>query len=148
MKRIIFTFVISLSVCLMSFTFPGDVSQTQFLNNLVVQFLTTNGYGNNLFIDNIQIAATPEVGINTVKNQKIMIYPNPTSGSVTVYSGQKVEDLTFTLFNAQGSMVYNHNIKSTPMLSETLNFGNLPKGVYLVKIAGNNTSEQHKLIIK
>ena len=53
MKRIIFTLLIVLSVGLMSFTFPGDVSQTQLLNNVVVQFITTNGNGNNLFIDNV-----------------------------------------------------------------------------------------------
>ncbi len=55
MKRIVFTLAIALSVCLMSFTFPGDVAQTQMLNNLVVQFVTTNGYGNNLFIDNVSV---------------------------------------------------------------------------------------------
>lgn len=50
MKRIVFTLTIALSVCLMSFTFPGEVTQTQMLNNLVVQFVTTNGYGNNLLL--------------------------------------------------------------------------------------------------
>ena len=116
--------------------------------NIKIAFETYNRFGNNLYIDNISIAATPEVGIKSVENQKIMIYPNPTSGSITVYSGQKVEDLTFTLYNAQGSLVYSHSIKSTPSLSETLNFGNLPKGVYLVKITGTNTSEQQKLVIR
>ena len=116
--------------------------------NIKIAFETYNRFGNNLFIDNISIAATPEVGIKSMENQKIMIYPNPTSGTITVYSGQKVEDLTFTLFNAQGSLVYSHNIQSTSHLSETLNLGNMPKGVYLVKIAGNNTAEQQKLIIR
>jgi hypothetical protein len=116
--------------------------------NIKIAFETYNRFGNNMFIDNISIAATPEVGIKSMENQKIMIYPNPTSGTITVYSGQKVEDLTFTLFNAQGSLVYSHNIQSTSHLSETLNLGNMPKGVYLVKIAGNNTAEQQKLIIR
>ncbi len=116
--------------------------------NIKIAFEGYNRFGNNLFIDNISIAATPEVGIKSMKNNKIMIYPNPTSGSITVYSGQKVEDLTFTIFNTQGSMVYSHNFKSTSHLSETLNLGNLPKGVYFVKIAGNNTAEQQKLILR
>jgi len=125
-----------------------DLSAWANKSNIKIAFESYNRFGNNLFIDNIQIAATPEVGIQAFENHKILIYPNPTSGIITIYSGQRVEDLSFALFNAQGLMVYNHQIKSTSHLSETLNIGILPKGVYLVKILCNNTLEQQKLIIK
>jgi hypothetical protein len=116
--------------------------------NIKIAFESYNRYGNNLYIDNINIAATPTVGMQSKENQKIRIYPNPTTGIISIYSGQQVENLKVTLFNAQGSMVFDHFIKSTTHLSETLNLGNLPKGVYLVTITGDNTLEQQKLIIR
>lgn len=116
--------------------------------NIKIAFESFNRFGNNLYIDNINIAATPEVGMQLTENQIIKIFPNPTSGTVTVYSGQKTEDLNFVLYNAQGLEVYSHHIESTQHLSENLNLGNLPKGVYLVKISGNSTQVQQKLILK
>jgi PKD repeat protein len=116
--------------------------------NIKIAFEGYNRFGNNLFIDNIQVAATPSVGIQSIESHKIQVYPNPTSGVITIYSGQKVEDLTLTVFNTQGAIVYSHAIKATSHLSETLNLGNLPEGVYLVKITGANTLEQEKLVIR
>ncbi len=116
--------------------------------NIKIAFESYNRFGNNLFIDNISIAATPEVGIKTTEKNKIRIYPNPTSGSVTIYSGQYVEDFNFSLYNAQGQQVYSQKIESTPHLSQTLDFSKLPKGVYMVKIASNNTVEMQKLIVQ
>jgi PKD repeat protein len=116
--------------------------------NIKIAFESYNRYGNNLYIDNINIAATPNVGIQTVENHKILIYPNPTSGTISIYSGQQVEDLTVSFFNTLGTLVLNHKIKSTAHLSESLNLDYLPKGVYLLKITGNNTMEQQKLVIR
>lgn len=85
MKRIILVITISLSVCLMSFTFPGDVSQTQMLNNLVVQFITTNGYGNNLFIDNLSVGGQNNNDLtisNLNVNDKNYLLPGQTTAKV------------------------------------------------------------------
>lgn len=116
--------------------------------NIKLAFETYNRYGNNLYIDNIQIAATPAVDVQSTKNHKILIYPNPTSGTISIYSGQQVEDLNVLFYNSLGILVLNHKIKSTTHLSETLNLDYLPKGVYLLKITGNNTMEQQKLVIE
>jgi len=125
-----------------------DLSPWANKTNIKIAFESYNRFGNNLFIDNISIAATPSVGIKNIKKSKIQIYPNPTSGTITIFSGQKTEELKFSVFNAQGSKVYDNLIKPAANLSETLNLGHLPKGVYLVKITGNNTLEQQKLIIQ
>ena len=116
--------------------------------NIKIAFESYNRFGNNLYIDNINIAATPTVGIESTQNHKIRVYPNPTSGTVTIYSDQHVENLNISLYNAQGTLAYSRKFKSSSHLSETLNLNNLPKGVYLMKMTGNNTLEQQKLIIR
>ncbi len=116
--------------------------------NIRIAFESYNRLGNNLYIDNINISGTTPVKEFEQSNHKIKIYPNPTTGNISVYSNQMIEDVTFYLYNAQGLQVFSHQIKSSSHLSETLNLSHLPKGVYLVKITGNNTLEQEKLIIK
>ncbi|MBM4158401.1 MAG: T9SS type A sorting domain-containing protein [Ignavibacteria bacterium] len=55
MKNIITIFLFFLCSLLLSFTVPGDKSDVQMLDNLVVRFVTTNDYGNNLYIDNFSV---------------------------------------------------------------------------------------------
>ncbi len=116
--------------------------------NIKVAFETYNRYGNNLFIDNVVISSTTATNELPANTRKVHIYPNPTSGMVTLYSNQQLEDMTVNIYNAQGSQVYNYKINQSPQLSQTLNLGWLAKGVYLVKITGSNTLEQQKLIIR
>ncbi|MEI6059271.1 MAG: T9SS type A sorting domain-containing protein [Bacteroidota bacterium] len=116
--------------------------------NIKIAFEGYNRFGNNLYIDNINISSTTAIGEYQPADHKIMIYPNPTSGLISIYSGQNVEDLTVSFFNAQGSLVMTHKIKATSHLLETMDMSSLAKGVYLVKINGNHTLEQQKLIIR
>ena len=117
-------------------------------SNIQIAFESYNKYGNNLYLDNINISSTVSVKDLTMSTNKIQVYPNPTSGMVSIYSAQHIEELTISVFNAQGLLVYSYEVKPSSNLSETINLGNLPKGVYLMKFSGNNTSEQQKLIIK
>ena len=116
--------------------------------NIQIAFESFNKYGNNLYIDNINISSTVSVKDLNEANSKIQVFPNPTTGTISIYSAQHVEDLSVSIFNSQGSLVYSNKVKPTTHLSETINLQNLSKGVYLMKFSGSNTSEQQKLIIK
>ncbi|MFZ4548875.1 MAG: PKD domain-containing protein, partial [Bacteroidales bacterium] len=117
-------------------------------SNIQIAFESYNKYGNNLYLDNINISSTVSVKDFTGVTNTIQVYPNPTTGMVNVYSSQRIEDLLVSVFNAQGVQVYSKKVKPSSHLSETIDLGNLSKGVYLIKFSGNNTSEQQKLIIK
>jgi len=116
--------------------------------NIKIAFESYNRLGNNLYIDNINISSTTSATGYNLAERKINIYPNPATGLINIYSGQPVEDLKVSFYNVQGALVLNHTINSTSNLMETLNVSSLVAGVYLVKISGNNTQEQQKLIIR
>ena len=53
-KKIILSILICCTLFL-AFTHTGNQNETQLLNNVVVQFITTNGNGNNIYLDNFSI---------------------------------------------------------------------------------------------
>jgi len=128
----------------------NTLNLTQWANksNIRIAFESYNRNGNNLFIDNIKIAGTPNVGITPAMDKNIHIYPNPSNGMVTLFSNHPVEDLKVTLISIQGSVVYDKAIQSKSNLSEALNLSKLAKGVYLIKIKGKKTLKQEKIVIK
>lgn len=70
MKKILL-FSLLLPLCILTFAFmsPQDPSP-QLLNNIAVQFITTNGYGNNIYVDNFIIGTqyTNDVSLTSINN--------------------------------------------------------------------------------
>lgn len=57
MKKLLFPFLLVTCLLVISFTFKSDKNGSLTMNNIVVEFITTNGNGNNLFIDNFCIGS-------------------------------------------------------------------------------------------
>jgi len=89
------------------------ISLASFAGNpsVIVKFESTNGYSNNLFIDNVNInGLVLELHTNTQEKQNIQVYPNPYSENITVQGYAKErEQFYFTFYNALGQIVFNDN---------------------------------------
>lgn len=82
------------------------------------------------------------LGINDFeKNNKFVIYPNPTSNIVHINSEI---DGNIQIVNQLGQTVKTSKVKANEI--NTLNIENLTDGVYFVKVS--NQTESYKLIIK
>jgi len=81
-----------------------------------------------------------------LKDFTVKIYPNPTKGEITVEIEQLPEGKTASLrlYSAQGKFI----LQRTGLRggSESLNIGNQPKGIYLLKIATKDSSTEWKII--
>lgn len=73
----------------------------------------------------------------------ISMYPNPTQGNVTIKGLE--EDATVTVFNSNGTLVYEDNT-TTPEVKFDLS--SLPTGFYLVKIISGENSTVKTLVLK
>ena len=83
-----------------------------------------------------------------LKDFTVNIYPNPTKGDLTVEIGQLPEGRTASLllYNLQGKLI----LQRTGLHdgSEHLNIGAQPAGIYLMKIATQDSSTEWKIIKK
>lgn len=114
------------------------------------KFVVTNDFGNNIFIDNINIANSG-VGIEATSSvSSLSFYPNPASNNTTIKIGLlKEEDFDIAIYNSIGELVYseskrNFSIGDHELALNTEGFAN---GLYTVAVKTSSGSISKKLII-
>ena len=86
---------------------------------------------------------TSPLGIATMENN-LLIYPNPTSGKLTIDNGQSVID-NIEIFDILGQNVQSNRLVHSSAV--TMDVSHLPAGIYLVKVESNGKISTHKLVI-
>ena len=116
-----------------------SVSINTYLNNsnVIFRFRGTSNYGNNLFVDNININTTM-VGIEEINNTASMdVYPNPFSSNTTIEVNiTENQNVKVDVYNVVGQNVFSVN-KGTLSSGEhkiALNAEELPSGMYFVTL--------------
>ncbi len=104
------------------------VDMTPYLNqtNVLVRFRATSAYGNNLYVDNINLfTSNSALGIidNTSNVNSLEVYPNPINDNATV---------NFNLANATNVELTMNNVLGQKVYSSTL--GQMSSGDHNVKI--------------
>ncbi|MDO8999224.1 MAG: T9SS type A sorting domain-containing protein [Bacteroidota bacterium] len=84
----------------------------------------------------------PTIGIkkNSLNNESISIYPNPTNGVLNIdFIISKVPNCKLDLINVLGQSVYTENIKESNSFIKTINTENIVSGIYFLNISQNAT---------
>ncbi len=81
------------------------------------------------------------LGVNTFNTPKVSMYPNPTSGIVTIEAASVIESIT--VYNVLGQEMLSQKGNSA---SETLNISNLKSGVYLVRTTSNGKTATSRIV--
>lgn len=120
---------------------------------IVLKFESTCDYGNNLFIDNIDVSTTGAIVTSNHKDQmgqRFYIYPNPAQGVLFIeLSSQKDETIAYELTDLNGRMVYNGNAAVESGLFKTsLELAKFSAGVYFFKMKTSNETYNRKIVIE
>jgi hypothetical protein len=120
-----------------------DLSAYGSATQLFIKFKATSDYGNNLYVDKINILSAGSSGIEDQTAASFNVYPNPTSDYVNV-SFMNAESVTFTLINSVGQTVKVFNNVNT---NAQLSLEGLANGLYILN-ADINGQRITKQVIK
>lgn len=127
------------------------VSLAAFANmpQVLVKFMATSAYGNNMYIDNVNLTSPLGVKANVNNVSLVELFPNPaqTEANVKVSLAQ-ASDVTITLVNALGQTVNTkmHSLNSGDN-TVSLDIKGLADGVYSVLVDTKNGSVVKKLTV-
>lgn len=94
---------------------------------------------------NLNVEVKGLTAVEFLSEDKIQIYPNPTSGIVHVKFAKIPEaDTKISVFDLSGKLVLQRDVIS---LNDDLDLNNCRPGIYLLKI-GNNNSQVYRLVKK
>ncbi len=106
-------------------------------------FVSTSGFGNNLYIDNINIANTLSVGEQ--EDNKVVVYPNPTTGKVFVDMNTSGA-LTINTTDMLGRLVKTDNFSTANSRIE-IDLSAQPNGTYFIEVTTNETTYKQKVTL-
>ncbi|MBI3502087.1 MAG: T9SS type A sorting domain-containing protein [Bacteroidetes bacterium] len=113
-------------------------------SSVLAHFICTNGYGNELYVDNINLSALTSVSEMDMSNY-ISVFPNPSAGEVYVNVSPVFEKaLDFKVTNMFGETVKKFS-DASKHIEFTLN--NLPNGMYFIEIQSGNSKTVKKIML-
>ncbi|MPM40147.1 hypothetical protein SDC9_86786 [bioreactor metagenome] len=125
-----------------------DLSAYDGESEVLIRFRATSAYGNNLFLDDINIA--PGAAINEEGNiSEVNVYPNPANDFTTIsINTASAENAEVVIVNTLGEVVYNSsswlNAGSNSLNVNTASFEN---GVYFVRIQSDGQVTNSSFVV-
>jgi len=112
------------------FTFTSDSTQTN-----------QQGW----MLDNIMLIEHTE-GIQDIGSANaVSIYPNPSSGRITVSVKSFTADMKVSVFDMPGQMRLQQTLDNN---KQDIDISGLSKGIYMVRVVGGNTNAVGKVVVK
>jgi hypothetical protein len=117
--------------------------------SVYLKFESRSGWGNNLYIDNINVSNLTATGIETLEQSLpvLDIFPNPNAGifSVNISNVNKDANVTISVLNAIGQVMSSPlNFKGSANGAHSVNLSHLSNGVYFITIQ----TDSDKLVTK
>lgn len=120
-----------------------------------VRFKAISNYGNNLYIDNLNVESTlttnggPQkpTGIAPISfANNISLYPNPAKNALSVSFGETLSTATVRVFDLRGAEVFNNTIQNSSELH--LNTTSFQSGLYTIQISNGGMSAKKSFIVQ
>jgi len=119
-----------------------DISAYAGLPSVLFEFVAKSGYGNDAYIDDINIYHSTTTGTSSISNnQQVSIFPNPSSGNFNIQiSGPSSDNIMISVYNAIGQKIKEVDGKLNGGTSQfEINMEGQSNGIYNVKIESNKT---------
>lgn len=128
--------------------FTFDISQYAGLSDVRVAFVTTNGYGNNLYIDDVEFFVQGSANIVETE-ENVVLFPNPSTYDYfkLAFNTRERQDVRIQIIDLSGKLVQENQLTGVLNQVFTIRMEGARQGVYLVKIQGDTLNTVKKLVI-
>ena len=118
-------------------------------NTVVIRFVNINGYGNNLYLDNINISL-PLSTRAALDDGGLLVYPNPADGLFNIeLNGFQGNLAKVSVMDMAGRNVHNYELGlQNANYAGQLDLSFLSKGIYILKVEINNRQLLRKIVIQ
>ena len=126
-----------------------DLDLTPWTGQVIqVKFVNINGYGNNIYLDNINVDAT--VGIDQPKEfTNVSVSPNPSQGIFTVrMNGDGMNTINLKVTDLQGRVVMNKALQGNQVINEELDLSGFAKGIYNLNLYTEKGTKTVKIVVQ
>lgn len=115
-------------------------------NTALIRFVNINGYGNSLYVDNVNIDAV--VGVEESANLvNVRVYPNPSSGLFRIeILGASDQRAQYSITDLHGRLLFTERIPAGSDYTGNIDLRNMPEGVYLLRLQNETGSKSFKLV--
>ncbi len=122
-----------------------DLTEYMIWPDLRVAFVFTNGNGNKLYLDNIDVLTSNDPDLPEFENP-VMVYPNPAFRSFKVALNlEKKQSVNIRLMDMTGHVVFDKPFDNS--INQTLSFeAPSQSGFYILQVTGENNLNQIKRI--
>jgi hypothetical protein len=126
-----------------------DLTPWAGIADLQVVFETFNGFGNNIFIDNIKVDGTLS-GITNVqdKTDPVSLFPNPSGGAFTLKINGIAGIIIVKISDLTGRAVYQRSFNSDGNTSSYIDLQDTGRGVYVVEVSANANVWVKKMVVR
>ena len=101
-----------------------DLSAFAYADKVLLKFVFTSNYGNNIWLDNINIG-NDVVAVENFENSALSVYPNPAKDVLSVTYDKNIERVE--IYDVYGRLV-----KTFTAVGNTINISDLSAGVYMI----------------
>ena len=118
--------------------------------SLIIAFQNYGGYGQWLYVDNINLIWGTDIAIEDAYNTSFSLYPNPNEGKFTLaWKNQDFREMGFSLSDAAGKTVFTQAKKAViGTSSQEISLENVSKGLYFLSIETEKGKAVKQLIVR
>ncbi len=112
--------------------------------NVLIRFVSVNGWGNNFYLDNVEVDGLNVVGMAELLSEgDARVYPNPATDQL--YLQTSFDKISVQILDVSGKVVLNS--KEYPSGLHRISVESLSDGIYFVRLTSQNGERVEKLVI-
>jgi len=125
-----------------------DMSELAGKEHVRLAFMTLNGYGNNLYIDDIEFYNSSPQNIIEVDESNFLLFPNPMNSNIVnmAFNTSQRQTVNITIIDSSGRVVMKQIFPNTLNQTYSVDVQGLQSGVYMIVAYGEDFIRTNKLV--